>query len=399
LLIALSAWFIISKLCLLLLDNFKTEKGKKLFVAMSMLLWFAPYINVRFSSENLAGITFLYAIYSLLKLPGLSSYKKMLSFAGAGLLLGFTFFFRFQMGFAIAGLSLWLLLINKINLKSLLVLFFAGSISIFVCIYIDYWFYGNWILSPVNYFNTQIVHDVVSNWGVSPWWYYFVLFTIRAIPPISFLLLIFFFIGLYKTPKNIFVWCIIPFIIAHFAVGHKEIRFMFPMLFCFIFLAAIGIDNFIATRKYIKLGRILFIISVLINIPILAVKMITPAQEALSYYKFLYNYSSKKEITLLCNEKNIYELVGYNVNFYKSPAVKCIVLNGNQGILNYLNEYKPDSIFLFDNKLIAENKFTGYKNESVFCLFPKWLLHFNINNWESRSRIWDIHELKKIKCK
>jgi len=396
LLIAFSAWFIISKLCLKLIENFKTENGKKLFVAMSMLMWFAPYLYVRFSSENIAGTLLLYSIYFLIELHGLLANKKMFSLLGAGLLLGFAFFFRFQIGFAIAGIGFWLIIINKMKWKNILLLLFGSSISAFACIYSDYWFYGKWLLSPVNYFETQIVHDVVSNWGVSPWWYYLKLFFIQGIPPVSLFLLIFFFIGLFKNLKSVFTWCIIPFLLAHFIVGHKEMRFLFPMLFTFIYLSALGIDNFIAKRKYLILGRFMLTLSLIINIPVLIFRMLIPAQEAVSYYKFLYNYSNKKEITLLCNEKNIYELVGYNVNFYKSKNVKCIVLHGDQEFSKYLTEHKPDSIFMFDTKLIPENKFSEYKNESIFCLFPKWLLRFNINNWESRSRIWDIHKLKKM---
>ncbi len=397
LIIVFSAWFIICKLCIALINNFKTERGKKLFVAMIMLLWFVPYTNVRFSSENLAGITFLYAAYILIRLSDLSADKKMILLPSTGLLLGFAFFFRFQIGFAIVGLVLWLIFINKLNWKSFFLLIFTGSISIIICICIDYWFFGNWLLSPVNYFNVQIVHDVVSNWGVSPWWYYFNLFFIQAIPPISIVLLIFFFIGLYKKPKNIFVWCIIPFLIAHFFVGHKEMRFLFPMVFAFIFLAAIGIDNFIASGKYKKLGRSLFILCAVINVPILIIRMFIPAQEAMSYYKFLYNYSPDKEITLLCNEKSIYNLVGCNVNFYKAPNVKCVLMKNDSAIANYLTDNKPDSVLVYYNKLANDNKYKGYSNERIYCLFPKWLLACNINNWESRSRIWDIRELKKIK--
>ena len=146
----------------------------------------------------------------------------MILLASAGLLLGFAFFFRFQIGFAIVGLGLWLLFINKTELEKVFPFNLYRLISIIICICIDYWFFGNWYLSPYNYFNAQIVHNVVSNWGVSPWWYYFNLFFIQAIPPISIVLLIFFFIGLYKKPKNIFVWCIIPFLIAHFLLVIKK---------------------------------------------------------------------------------------------------------------------------------------------------------------------------------
>ena len=395
LLTALSAWFIISKLCLKLIDSFKTEKGKKLFVAMSLLLWFVPYLSVRYSSENLAGITFLYALYLLLNLQNLSSFKKIISLAGAGLLMGFSFFFRFQMGFVIIGIGFWLLLISKMKWNHILVLMTAGLISVFACIYIDHWFYGEWVLSPLNYYTANIVHNVAANWGVEPWWYYFYAFIIQAIPPISILLLVFFFIGVYKKPTNIFVWCIIPFLIPHFFVGHKEMRFFFPMIFGFIYLAAIGIDYFISAQKYMKIGRFMFVFSLVVSICLMTIKMITPAQEAVSYYKFLYDFSRDKHLVLFCTELNAYELIEQTSSFYKSPKVSCVVMKDEKEISNYLNEFKPDSLYLFERKLSATNKFSGYNNEPIYCLFPKWLLYFNINNWESRARIWDVQLLTK----
>ena len=395
LLTALSAWFIIRKLCIALLDNFKTENGKKLFAAMTMLLWFVPYLSVRFSSENLGGITFLFAIYLLLKRPSLSSYKKTISLAGAGLLLGFSFFFRFQMGFAIIGLGLWLIFINKLNWKNLLLLVFASSISVLLCICIDRWFYGNWVLTPVNYFTTQIIHDVVSYWGVTPWWNYFYLFILQGFPPISILLLAFFFIGIYKSPTNIFVWSILPFLIGHCAIGHKEMRFMFPMMFGLIYLAAIGIDHLHGLKKYEKVGRYLFFLSVMINVPLLILRMISPAQEAVNCYSFLFRYSSEENITLLCREKSIYHYADLPANFYRSSNVNCVVLNKDEEPLTYLNTYQPGKVYLLERKLPSNTEFTGYTNEIIYCLFPNWILRFNINDWESRARIWNIQKLRK----
>ncbi|NVO02260.1 MAG: hypothetical protein HXX09_06110 [Bacteroidetes bacterium] len=394
---AILAWFVISKTCLLLIKNFQSEIGKKIFLLLSLFLWFIPFINVRFSSENLSAITFLGAIYLILKFFNESSSKKICSLGFAGFLLGLAFFFRFQIAFAIFGLALWLLIIQKVNWKQILVLVLAGLLSISFCIYLDYWFYGGFELTPINYFFSNIVENKAANWGITPWWNYFNYFILQAIPPISIILLGFFFWGIFKKPKDIFVWCILPFLVAHFAVGHKEMRFLFPIVFGFIYIISIGIDQFIIRRKFEKLARIVFIICVIINIPLLIVKMITPAQEAIAYYKFLYNTSQEKQVTLLCTEKSVYDLVGVEVNFYKSGNVNCLVFNNNDEISSFLEENKPESILLLEKKISTKNNFDGYSNESIFCLFPKWLINFDFNNWQSRARIWNIKELKKNK--
>ncbi len=394
---ALFSWFVVCKTCSLLSKDFSTDTGKRVFIFLSLFLWFVPFISVRFSSENYSATTFLAAVYLIIRYGDGVSGKKLFPLAFAGLLLGFSFFFRFQVGFAILGLGMWLLLVKRLGWRNILVLIIAGTCSLAFCIYLDFWFYGKSVLTAVNYFFANIVENKAANWGIFPWWQYFIFFILQAVPPISILLLLFFFIGLYKRPANIFTWCMIPFLIAQFAVGHKEMRFMFPMVFGFIYLAAIGIDHFIIKGKYQKAGRFLFYLSVIINIPLLIAKMITPAQEAVKYYKFLYNYSPKQEVILLCREKNVYDLVGLNANFYRSPRIRSIVLNDDEAFSNYLDKNKPDTVLLLERKLSVENKFVDYKKESIYCLFPKWILRFNVNDWQSRSRIWNILELRKIK--
>ena len=393
---ALLSWFIVCKICLLLIKDFSSATGKRIFLLMSLFLWFIPYISVRFSAENWSAITFLSSIYLILLSTNEKTQRNYIQLSLAGLLIGFSFFFRFQTGFAIVGLCLWISFVKKVHLKGLLMLIFSGMLSISICVILDYWFYGKFVLTPFNYFYTQVIENVNSNWGDSfPWWYYFKFFIIDAIPPLSVLLLVFFFIGIYKKPWNVFTWCMIPFLIIHFIYAHKEMRFMFPIVFGFIYLTAIGIDSFIVKEKYKQVGRVLFILIVIINLPPLIFRMFMPAQEAISYYKFLYTYSSKKEMVLLCKQRNAYELAGLNVNFYKSPSVKCFVLNDNQEISNYLNKNKLDSAYLFEKTFQSDTQLIGYKKETIYCFYPKWLLGIDLNKWQSRTWIWNIEKLRK----
>jgi len=394
---SLLSWFVISNICLLLISDFSSNKGKKLFLLLSFFLWFMPFISVRFSSENYSAIAFLSAIYFILRFNNDKLYKKSFQLVFAGLLLGFSFFFRFQIGFTIIGLTLWIILINKMRWKHIFILMISMICAIIFCVYLDFWFYGEFELTPVNYFIANIIENKAANWGTSPWWDYFRLITISAIPPISIFLIIFFILGIYKKPKNIFTWCIVPFLIVHFIVGHKELRFLFPMVFCFIYLTAIGVNYFINSQKLKKLGRFIIMLLAAINLLLLPFMMFIPAQEAVKCYKFLYNYSSKREMVLLCREKNIYELVGLKVNFYESKNIKCIVLNDDRELSNYLKENNSNSVFILERKFSSDEKYIGYNNETIYCPFPQWMIHLNFNDWISRARIWKIQELRKIK--
>jgi hypothetical protein len=102
-------------------------------------------------------------------------------------------------------------------------------------------------------------------------------------------------------------------------------------------------------------------------------------------------------LVLFSKEKSSYEIVGLKINFYRSPNVNCIVLNNDDEFSNYLYEHKTETAYLLERKISATNNIVGYKKENVYCFFPDWVLYFNINNWQERSRIWNIQRFKKLK--
>jgi GPI mannosyltransferase 3 len=393
---AVLSWFLTCHLCLLLMKNFSSEVGKKAFLLLTLFSWFVPFICVRFSSENYSALTFLSVVYLLINFNEgeRTNFRDLLL---AGLLLGFSFFFRFQIAFAILGLGAWLLFIKRMKIKYLLLIIFAATCAISICIYIDYWFYGKFELTPVNYFISNIVDNKAAQWGVYPWWWYFNLVFQQAVPPFSIFLLIFFFVGLYKKPKDIFTWCMVPFLIAHFLVGHKEMRFLFPMLLGFMYLTAVGIENIYASNKYPKLLRIAFRFSLVINVPLIIVRMFIPAQEGIAYFKFIQDYSVENNLTLFSIERNVYELSGLPVNFYKPASSSLKVFKDRDEWGAYVKEKQPPSAIILERTLTVENKFVGYNTNSIYCVFPLWIRYFNFGDWQSRAEIWNIQRIDKIK--
>ncbi|WP_066630347.1 glycosyltransferase family protein [Labilibacter marinus] len=207
--------------CLLVLIYFskaasqfiKQKENEALFYILTYLFFFIPIIGVRFTSENWSGLSFLLALSLLLKnkSPWL-----------IGLVLGISFLFRFQIAFAIAGLIGWIFF-NKKSMLSYTIKVISSIIGIvLVGTLIDSWFYGEFVFTPWQYFYANIIEDVASSFGVSPWYYYIVL-----IFPITILTIY----VLIKQPSNIFIWCIIPFILGHSVVAHKELRFLFPLAY------------------------------------------------------------------------------------------------------------------------------------------------------------------------
>ena len=205
------------------------SKGQKVaYYALSFFLWFIPFISVRFSSETWAGLSLLLALACFL-----NEDEKRFKWFLIGLLLGLSFLFRFQMAFAILGFGIWLLVIQREKLKNVLLLS-AGFLTIWALgICIDSWFYGELVLTPLNYYTENIVQGVASSYGVSPWYYYFQKLVFYPTIFIGAPLLLSIGFLLTFRPKNLFIWVVVFFVLGHTLVDHKEERFLFPIVYLF----------------------------------------------------------------------------------------------------------------------------------------------------------------------
>ncbi len=202
------------------------EKFIQPYIFLSYFLWFLPLINVRYSSETLAGLSLLLSL-SILQGVHFSPFRKYLLVGG---LFALSFLFRFQMAFSIFGLLLWLLFIKKEKVKLILTLVTSGVVVLLIGICIDYWYYQEFVLAFWKYFEMNILNDIASNFGSSPWYYY--LYYILKFPgyPMGVLIMSSFVLLIVRKPTSIFLWCVIPFIVFHSFIPHKEERFLFPLV-------------------------------------------------------------------------------------------------------------------------------------------------------------------------
>ena len=206
----------------------QNQRHRTIYLALSLLMWFIPYIACRFSSETFGGISLLFALAIYF-----SEKKGLLLRILLGFCLALSFIFRFQMGVAIFGFGLWALIIDKRGWRY----FLAPAISFFLAylalgVGVDSWFYGGFVFTPYNY--VKVNSEVSAAWfGSEPWWFY--LYNLVSYPTyfVGIPLAIAIIYLLLRNPKNPYLWCFIPFLIVHSVVAHKEVRFLFPMAFLF----------------------------------------------------------------------------------------------------------------------------------------------------------------------
>ena len=340
------------------------------------------YNSIRFSSENWSGSIFIIA-FALLKnkqLPNRFFYLYV------GFLLGLSFLFRYQTGFLIAGLILWFLFIKK-DTANTAILFLGILIIIVFGIFIDRWFYGKSTLTIWNYFEQNIIFNKVSAFGNEPWWFYFKDVFIRAIPPFSIFLILSFILFFIFKRKDILTWTIFPFLFIHFIIGHKEIRFLFPIIgfIPFVIINSIVLIQEHWNKAFIKntYFRIFVKLFWVINIIFLTIITFKPANPQISLFNKIYADYNAPTIFYYVDDnpyRNIYFYKRTNLEIIKIGSVKKIDLAFN----------KTQLFITADTTIVKDIKL---HKKLVFSTYPYWIMKFNFNNWLERTSHFYVYEL------
>lgn len=359
---------------------------RKWFLFLSFLLWFAVYNNVRFSSENWSGTIFLiaFALFYLKQSPNKRHYLLL------GTLFGLSFLFRYQVGLLIGGLMLWLIFIKKETIVNLALLA-SGIVVLFgVGVLIDRWFYGEWTISAWRYFEQNLLSDRISGFGTSPWWEYFKLTFIKAIPPFSIVYLLSVFIVFVFRSKDVLTWILLPFLLIHIFIGHKELRFLFPvigLLPIFIIKAAeIVQSRWNYSFRNNTVSKIFIRGFWITNILLLVFIVFKPASHQIALYKAVYT-QYPDPITLNYIESNPYHQI-LDIYYYKRQNLQTKKLNSIEEL-----SFNSEGLCLFATQNPKELDDVKYRHTLVYTTFPEWIRKFNINNWIERTRFWYVYEL------
>jgi GPI mannosyltransferase 3 len=226
---------LITAILSLLTINYFVKQTEKLFLSrrtkgfyhlLSFFLWFVPFLSVRFSSETWSGLFFLLSL-SVFHDPKNGQFKPYL----IGLFLGLGFLVRFQTALLMVGFLAYLVFVQKKHVGYLMKIMLTFLLILFVGILLDRWYYGEWTITSWNYLNNTILEDSGLGFGTSSGFFY--LLKLIQLPTyfIGVPLVLSIILLLFKTPKNIYIWSIVPFILVHSIIPHKEERFMFPIVY------------------------------------------------------------------------------------------------------------------------------------------------------------------------
>ncbi len=363
------------------LSTFKKEIPERwmklVSIPLSFFFWLSVYNGVRFSSENWGGIFFALGVCAALR-PKQNYPSEILT----GVLLGISFLSRFQMGIMIFGLVSWLMLIRRVHLKNILCLGLGFSALVLLGFLLDHNFYGGWPITFWNYFEQNLINGKAAEFGVQPWYEYFKLVFIKLIPPFS----IFFILGLllffWFYPRHVISFILIPFLLIHTFLGHKEARFLFPMIYFLPVVLGLGLsalsNRIILNRTTKRILNLFFWSFWIVNGCLLVVVISNPADKDTELYEAIYRAHPER---LVFTQDNPYLRAGFNLKYYQLPGLEVIALNQ----LNEKEEPKKRTL-IASLGLIGEVP----RDKVLYRSAPDWIRNYNFNHWLDRTRLWVV---------
>ncbi len=402
---AIISWFA-SLLIIKIASGFLKDKTQQyFFILFSSFLWFMPYIHIRFSGETWSGLFFFFGLYHLLAITELNYSKNwVVKSVLVGACFGISFWCRFQIVFAFLGIGFWLLFYRGKTLARIIPAIGSGLLLLGIGILLDHAFYNAWVFTPYKYFESNILNNVAARYGETPWWDYFYMFILHGGIPLSIVLLAAVFLSVLSNPKNPYIWVLIVFVTGHMMVGHKELRFLFPMVYifpvcCFLFLSNVKIMDRLAAipERALKISKTVLIA---MNVILLIVmSFLKPPSEHVFLYQYVYEKTKGKPTKIITLEKNPYRPATLLLNFYQPPNLQ-VVTAKSISELDSLVENSTETVYFFDNHFDLSPDIvrqTHTKFEILYRNLPEFIQDLNFNGWVDRQKVYCLYSPVEIR--
>lgn len=319
-------------LCARCLPEIRRPSLRQLALLGTLFLWAAPFLRGRFASETWSGALAIAGI--CLALDGVAAWtgrrgRSLVLSAAAGCVWALAFYCRFQIGFAVAGAAAWLLLVRRPHPSLLLMMGIGLVAGLASNLLIDHWLYGAWVLTPLQYWSQNVLHGKASLFGTAPWWATALPFLIILIPPFSVPLVGVLLVGVWRCRRHVLVWTVVPFVVAHALVPHKELRFMVPVVGALVPLLALSLDslpegflNRLLGWCRSRVGRAVMGLALLVNAVALAVLTVVPSpypDDPSPVLRRLWDAGSAGPVRLYSLTRSPYATGVLRSHFYMAP--------------------------------------------------------------------------------
>ncbi|WP_173021604.1 hypothetical protein [Lewinella sp. W8] len=379
---------------------FSAQKLKTWLLLILLFHWCALYSGVRFSSENWSGLVLAVAFlwYPLPRDSGPQQFTPRQPPSGswhryllAGFLFGLSFLFRYQVALLVVGFGAWLLFIGREKFLHLLLLILGGCTALGLGTVLDYWLYGEWVIAPWNYLAVNLLEGKAATFGSEPWWYYFPALLEKGVPPLSLLYVgapLWFF---YRYRKDPITWMAIPFLLVHFYLSRKDVRFLYPLL------PYLGIMIMAAARAIYRARGVAWFeqgwvrnglkLMVVVNLGLVLFNAIRPNRSQVDVASFVY-HEFHQPVTLYADGHHPFDYGGLNLGFYQRPGN--IIVEGKD------RSDWPEcqtSTCLYGIRSRAPQPPPGA--ELIYTNRPAWLGFAVDRGWLDKVNFWYLYDLKE----
>jgi phosphatidylinositol glycan class B len=371
---------------------FEKKWQEKWGVILLNTLWFIPFIHARISSEGL-GTSFFTIGFALLLLSYFKdTWKSHSRLFLIGLIFGFSFLFRYHIGFMIFPAVVWGLCTKKINIVEFFITSFGIAFAILIGSFIDYWGYGSFTVAPWQYVIENIVHNKAANYGVSPWWDYFKSVFKKSIAPYGLIIILSFIWLWIKDRKGLLTWTTLPFFVIHSCIGHKEWRFLFPLAPFIPLIVIFAISSF-SKKTQLKFlsfkqkifGKILWNILATGMIVLCIGASLKAVHPTYSFFKFTQSYNEKiVDLKYISNESpyNLYKLEQHFFDFHQPKLTK---IDRTSSLIDTSSQY-----WLFtERNNVFQEVIKDLNCKVEYKAYPDWILN-NFSKYLKRSKMWAL---------
>jgi phosphatidylinositol glycan class B len=407
---SLIGWLSLVGLALVSAKWIENPRLRNVAVFLCAVLWFIPGLHARHSSENLSG-SFFYLTLSILflseeKLFSTTESLRTLSALAIGLLFGACFEFRYQVGFLVAGIYFyWLFYRCKrpYGIEILASMFIGTLISIALCTWLDRWGYGVWTFAPWNYFHYNLVLNHVSDVDTHPLWDFFRSSTTETFPPLGPILLAACVLGWIIKPRHPLTWASAPLFIVHTLIGHKELRFLFPIAGAAPLLAVQFLDtgkrfsqNALSFLKS-HLGTALLSLLFFINLIALIASSFVPVWMPARFFEQLYPVArGYAKFNIFYKDKNPFDILGLPLGFYRPPNLETIHVDTWTDLeIQILDSKDPIWFFQVGDALPLDATTLSEQCHLEVASLPAWVMRIIrsplIEQWTHRVTNWTLY--------
>jgi phosphatidylinositol glycan class B len=303
-------------------QEYSAPANKSLFYIL-LTLWFLPFLHARLSPEVLGTSLFILTLGFFSTGDRDQDNASLRNNLVLGILFAILFFIRFHFSFFIFGWFMHRLFIQKNRkISSIIVLASGFIVGCLLSIMVDYWGYGSLTLSPYNYFYQNVIMAKASNFGVTPWWDYFSQILAKGPGPLGILYIASFLIFFITNYKSQIAWMTAPFFLTHLLTGHKELRFLFPLV-PFLIIAIFQLTLLLNypysnSRLKILLVKTYFALNLLLLLP----ATLFAVQKDLSFLKYFSKLTERPEKIFLSSGENPFRLADLKYSYYGNFDIK-----------------------------------------------------------------------------